>query len=144
MLVLPLLVAVLDNEDDGVCITALTALRKVGGIDENVLSRIDRILTKGGSDLRAAAAAALADTPPRAQPQAVAVLRRALVPQTKGMLARIRGPAAGVEQDTVVVLALVRTVLAIGGPEGREAVEIRAAHAEEPLRSQILDLMPRG
>ena len=106
----PLLVAVLDNEDEGVRIAALAALRKVGGVDENVVVRIEKMLNKGGGDLRAAAAAALADTLPHARAHAVAILRQALLPQAKGMLARIRGPAAATEEP-LLVLALSLEVL---------------------------------
>jgi serine/threonine protein kinase len=137
----PLLVAVLDNADEGVRIAALAALRKVGGVDENVIVRIEKMLGKGGTDLRAAAAAALADTLPHARAQASAILRQALLPQAKGVLARIRGPAAAPE-DPLFVLALSRALLTIGGPEGREAVQARAAQADDALRAQILELLP--
>jgi serine/threonine-protein kinase len=139
----PLLVAVLDNEDEGVKIAALTALRKVGGIDEHVIGRIEKMVGKGTVDLRAAAAAALADAPSPIRDRAIAVLRRALVPQTKGVMAMLRGAERTVDQEPLVVLALARAVLAIGARAGIEAVEARAAYAEEPLRSQLRELLPR-
>jgi serine/threonine-protein kinase len=139
----PLLVAVLDNEDEGVRIAALTALRKVGGVDDNVVQRVAKMLGKGGSDMRAAAAAALADTLPHARPQAVALLKQAVLPQNKGVLARIRGPAA-LEEDPLVAVALCRAILTIGGPEAREIVIARANLSETSLKQQLLDLAQAG
>ncbi len=138
----PLLVAVLDNEDEGVRIAALAALRKVGGVDDNVVVRIEKMLGKGSTDLRAAAAAALADTLPHARARAFAIVRQALLPQAKGVLARIRGPGAPTD-DALVVLALGRAVLALGTPDAREILQARAVQADEPLRAQLLDLLPR-
>jgi len=128
----PLLVAVLDNEDDGVRIAALGALRKVGGVDEHVAERVEKMLAKGGNDLRAAAAAALADVPPRARDQAIAILKRALVPQTKGVLARFRDPASAIEQEPVVVLVPPRP-----GTNATTLFASRYAHTAVVPRSAI-------
>jgi hypothetical protein len=116
-------------------------LRKVGGIDDHDTGRIERMLARGGPDLRAAAAAALADVPPGPRDRAIAILRRALVPKTKGVMAMLRGAENTMEQEPLVVLALARALLSLTGPAAMEAIETRAAYADEPLRSQLFDLL---
>ena len=139
----PLLVGIMDHTDDGVRLAALGALRRVGGIDENVVGRIDRLLSRAvpaGDDLRAGAAAALADATAPAHPAAIALLRRALLPHGRGVLAVLRG-AVGPQDNPLVILAIARALIAMTGPAGVKAVEERAAKSENPLREQLLDLL---
>ena len=137
----PLLVGVLDNPDEGVRLAALGALRKVGGIDENVTARIDRIMTSpSGDDLRATAAAALADATPAARPVASAALRRALSPPIRGVLSRLRGTASP-PQATLVALAIARALLALDGAAAHAAIEERAVVSDEPLRTSLHELL---
>ena len=133
----PLLVGVLGNADDAVRIAALTALRSVGGIDDNVVVRIDRILVRAvaaGDELRAACAAALADATPAARPAASAALKRALSQ-------KITGAAAARPELPAVVLSLARSLFAIGGPEAESILRTRAAVSDEPLRKQLLAIL---
>jgi hypothetical protein len=71
------------------------------------------------------------------------ILRRALVPQTKGVMAMLRGAERTVDQEPLVVIALARAIVTVGGRAGVESVEARAAYAEEPLRTQLRELLPR-
>ncbi len=137
----PLLIGVLDYQDDGVRIAALQGLRLVHGIDETVVARIEGILTRSGTgaDLRAAAAASLADALPSARPPAVELLRRSLMPPPRGLLSMLRGQTFADEEPRVVG-ALARAAIAIGGTDGLDMVAARAARCEEPLRTQLLDL----
>jgi serine/threonine-protein kinase len=138
----PLLVAMLDNEDDAIRIAALAALRKVGGIDEAVIERCGRMLARGSIELRAIAAAALGDASPRVREAASLVLKQGLIAQ-KGVLARLRGPTNPVENEPTVVLAIARALVAIGGSDGAHTVRTRAQYTEGPLAKELFELLPR-
>lgn len=73
----PLLIGVLDNADDVVRIAALGALRRDGWVDEHVVRRVDRMLSRAApasDELRAAAAVALGDCGPATLAMATASL----------------------------------------------------------------------
>jgi serine/threonine-protein kinase len=138
----PLLVGILDQGDDGVRIAALAALRRMRGLDEHVLSRIDRILGRAvpaGDELRATAAGVLTDVPTPLRPAAMALLKRTIA--RKGGVAALLTAAKGQQESPEVVVAAARALLAIGGAEGRSAVEARAQHGDEALRNQLYAIL---
>jgi hypothetical protein len=141
----PLLVGVLDQGDDGVRMAALSALRRMRGLDENVLSRIDRILGRavpGGDELRALAAGALADIPSPLRPAAIAILKRTVA--RKGAVVSFLRAATGHQESAPVIVACSRVLLAIGGADGRTAVEERAERSDDTLRDQLYELLGAG
>jgi hypothetical protein len=139
----PIVFGLLDNADDGVRIAAVAALRRIGGVDENAVARLERMLTRlvpAGDDLLATAAAALAHATPAARPRALIVAKRAIIPQSRSMLAVLRG-SGGAPLGSVAVLALARTILELEGADGKTIVRNRATASDEPLRAQLLDLI---
>jgi hypothetical protein len=138
----PLLVGVLDNPDASVRIAALSALRKVGGIDQMVVGRIERILVRASPEeeqLRSAAAAALADATDAARTASFELLKKR-VSLSRGLFSFVRG-GSDPEENGVVLLALARSLVAIGGPEGKKIVAERAAKAPDPIGSQLDNLL---
>jgi len=73
----PILVGLLDHEDDGVCAAALVGLREIGGMDDAAIARVGALLEGDASRsqrLRAAAIAALQSA--TGNPAAAALLAR--------------------------------------------------------------------
>jgi serine/threonine-protein kinase len=139
------LAPLMEDADDGLRIAALAALRKHGGVDRELVRRIERILSGGvpaGSDLRVAAAAALADTTGMARGEAVQVLTAALKPVTGSFFSKLVTADAG--EDPLVVTTMARVLMAIAGPEGARTVEARAARASGELKKQLGELLMRG
>jgi serine/threonine-protein kinase len=135
------LAGLLQDPDDGARITALAALRKHGAIDRDVVHVIERMLTgasAGGAELRVAAAAALGDTTGPARAAAVEALARALKPTSGSLILKL---VASDASEPMVVTAMARVILAIGGAEGARAVEARASRAGPELRRQLHDLL---
>jgi hypothetical protein len=108
-----------------------------------VVARIEKILgtTSLGDELRAAAAAALADGTPAARPEATQLLRRTVAP-SRGIFAVFRSQPPP-EERPVVLLAIAHALVALGDDTGRRAVQERAEKCPEPLRSQLLDVVTR-
>ncbi|MBI2892482.1 MAG: protein kinase [Deltaproteobacteria bacterium] len=137
------LATLLDDPDDGVRVAAVAGLRRVGGVDAEVVLRIEKILsgvTPAGDDLCATAAAALFDVVQDAKPGAVEVLVKAMEPRRGGVVSRFVGSGKG-QASPLVVETIARVLLAIGGKDGRSAVEGRAAGASGALRSRLRALL---
>ncbi len=139
----PLLLAVLlKDPDEGARVAAIRGLRDLRAIDDHVVRKAEEILGNsgaGGTAALVAMAEALGDAHDDARPLAVAALRRALTPKG-GMFAVLRKstPTA----PPVVVIAMARSLVAIGGADGIKHVEEYAKHCDEPLRTQVLGAVP--
>jgi serine/threonine-protein kinase len=134
------LASLLDDTDDGARAAALTGLRKIGAIDEPVVRHVERLLngaSPASEELRAVAAAVLGDVAKEVRPLATVALLRALQPRTRSFLSRFTG---GVPEDDArqVLEAVARSLVSIGGAEGRAAVEKRAHAARGELRDALL------
>ena len=125
----PLLLKLLDVEDDGVRLAAIAGLRQIGAVDEHVVHRLVPILTRkiaAGDELRLAAVSALEFVTPDARQVAVPILVK---------LVR----DAGWEDATV--FAASRALLSVMGNEARAVIIDRSDRASEPLKSHLLVLL---
>ncbi|MBK8258461.1 MAG: serine/threonine protein kinase [Polyangiaceae bacterium] len=138
----PPLVHALDDIDEGVRTAALSALRAIRAIDEDVVTRVDSVLNSGApssEDLRAGAAGALADVRESAKARAVDVLTRALRPKTRSLVSIFKSDTDG---DSVLLLTTVaRVLLHIGGTEGRKEVERRMGSSRGELKRALQELL---
>jgi HEAT repeat protein len=132
------LLGALEDPDEGVRVTALTGLRKVGVIDQDTVRRIERILTSGaGDNLCAVAAALLGDVVPEAREAAVTILCHAIQPRTRSMVEMFTGPSAPSHESPFVVETMARVLLTIGGDRGREAVKKRASKSSGAIKVRL-------
>jgi serine/threonine-protein kinase len=136
----------LEESDDGVRIVALGGLRKNGGVDREVVRRIERILggaVAAGTELRVAAAAALADAIGLARTAAAEALSQALRPAGGGgFLSKLVTSEA--RENPEVLATMAQVLLTIGGPEAARVVEARAAKSGPEARQRLMDLLQRG
>ncbi len=138
------LFGVLDDGDESVRVAALTGLRKVGAIDIDVVRRAEKFLdgtAPGGDNTCAVAAALLADAIPEARAEAIAVLTTALAPRARGVVARLTGAAPLPREAPMVVETLARSLLAIGGTKGRDAVKKRASKSPVDVQRRLNALL---
>ncbi|MFI5302755.1 MAG: hypothetical protein ACHREM_32090, partial [Polyangiales bacterium] len=138
----PALLAALDDPEKGVHIAALAGLRRAGGVDAGLLRRLARILatTSIDADLRAMAAATLAEVPDALHDEAVATLSKAIAAHPRSLMDRLRG-ASGGHDDPALVEAIAKALLAIGGATGRSVVEKRATEGPEAVRKALTALL---
>jgi serine/threonine-protein kinase len=125
----PLLLGLLDVNDDGVRAAAIAGLRELGAVDEHVARRLVPILTcqvQVGHALRIAAIRSLEFVTLSARPVAVPLLVQ---------LVRDIG------LDDATVLAASRALLRVMGNEARAVVIGRLDVASEPLKSHLLVLL---
>ncbi len=142
----PVFIGALDNASDGVRIAALGALRKTACVDELVVRRIDRMLSRElpvDDTVRAAGAAALADCGAPSRALAVSILERILAPPKSagGMLARLRG--GGPSEAPLVLVAASRALLALAPVDGERTIAECAQRSEGALRTQLRELLRR-
>ncbi|MBW2453743.1 MAG: HEAT repeat domain-containing protein, partial [Deltaproteobacteria bacterium] len=136
----PLLRDALRDDDESVCRTAIDGLRRVGGIDVLVLHRLKPILTgdeDASDELRALAAAALTDVDAGQRNAALDALKRTLHPRTSMVSLFIKSE----EANPMLVEAVCRTMLSIGGPKERRLVSKHAARSRPPLRQRLEALL---
>jgi len=120
----PLLVGVLDANDEAFRRVALEELVRIGCVDGLVVDRVARLLAADSPlELRLVAASALAVTLPAARAQAVAFLQARLAPQ-RGLMSSLKS-VLGVAEDLRVVVALVRALHALDASTARAVVESR-------------------
>ncbi|MDB4937138.1 MAG: Serine/threonine protein kinase PrkC, regulator of stationary phase, partial [Labilithrix sp.] len=123
-------------------IVAITELRRVRSIDENVFGVIERLLTMKGSasdELRASCAAALADVAPPLRARAVALLLKG-VEGKRGLVAMLRGDG-GSEESLIVTEAMARSLIALDRAEGVRAVKARLQKSDAQLRARLTALL---
>jgi serine/threonine protein kinase/HEAT repeat protein len=139
----PWLVRALEEPDDGVRIAAFGALRRHGGVDLDMVRRIERLLSAKeppSIDLRVAAVAALGDTVGPARAAAVETLTTTLRPPS-GFLSKL--VTTDSKEDPLLPVTMARVLLSIGGPEAVKVVEARAARSAGDLKRQLQDLLRR-
>ncbi|MFO0565650.1 MAG: serine/threonine-protein kinase [Polyangiaceae bacterium] len=139
-----MLIAGVNDTDDGVRIAALAGLRQTGLIDQLAVSRIDRILnaTSGATEeLRAAAAGALSAVNGEARPAAIDVLRRALRPVRMSFMAMIKDAAGSPSESVLVLTTIGRVLIALAGPLGKSDVEARARASRGEVKKALLQLV---
>ena len=141
----PLLVGMLQSKDDVVRIAGIAGLRQLEGIDEHVIPRLQAILLRrlpAGEELRAAAAVALSHTVPSARPLAVSLLAQLMTPPRDAVDPRISTPqGTALSREDAVVIAIARSLLAVGGKVYRGLVAERAERSPEALRAQLKKLL---
>ena len=125
----PMLLALLDTNDDGVRGAAIAGLREIGAVDEHVVRRLVPILTRKvvtGHRLLVTAVQALEFVTLDARPVAVPIL-----------VQLVRDPTL----DDVTVLAASRALFSVMGNEARAVLLGRSDTATEPLKSYLLELL---
>ena len=123
-------------------IVAVTELRRIRGIDEQAVGVLERLLTMKGSaseELRAAAAAALADVAPPMRTRAIALLVKA-VEGKRGLVAMLRGSDTG-EESAIVTEAMARALLALDRNEGMRVIKSRISKSDGVLRGRLTALL---
>jgi serine/threonine protein kinase len=123
-------------------IVAVTELRRIRGLDEQAVGVLERLLTMKGSaseELRAAAAAALADVNPPMRTRAIALLVKA-VEGKRGLVAMLRGSDTG-EESAIVTEAMARALLALDRNEGVRVVKSRISKSDGVLRARLTALL---
>jgi serine/threonine protein kinase len=136
------LIDALEFAEEPARMVAITELRRVRSIDEQVFGVIERLLTMKGSasdELRAACAAALADIAPLMRPRAMALLLRG-VEGKRGLVAMLRGDG-GSEESVLVTEAMARSLLALDRTEGVRAVKARLQKSDAQLRARLTALL---
>ena len=107
------------------------------------MPRLHAILTRrvpASEEVHAAAAVALAHVSETAKQPAVSLLAQLVTPPRDGGPPESRPTGVLTKQDAVVI-ALARSLLAIGGKPYRALVAERAARSAEPLRGQLRGLL---
>jgi serine/threonine-protein kinase len=129
--------------DDGVRIAAFGALRRIGAIDGGVIALARGLLTGGAqasNELRLVAAAALGEVGFEHRAEAIELLREALRPRSRSLISVLR-MAEGAQEDPALVETLARSLILIGGEEGRREVERRAAASRPEVRERLETLL---
>jgi serine/threonine-protein kinase len=136
----PVLVAMVQSKEDPVRVSGIAGLRQLSAIDEHLVPRLHAILTRAvpaGEEVQAAAALALGHVSDSARQPALSLLAKLLSqPSAPGA----RPPGQPSRQDGVV-LAIARSLMAVGGRPYHRLVAERAERRAEPLRSQLRSLL---
>lgn len=140
----PMLVAMVQSKEDVVRVAGIAGLRQLGSVDEHLVPRLHAILTRrvaAGEEVRAAAALALGHVSPTAKQPAVTLLTQLLTPSRDAPEPMPLGHANTLSKQDAVILALARSLLAVGGRPYRGLVAERAERSAEPLRGQLRGLL---
>jgi serine/threonine protein kinase len=139
------LVEALEYAEEPTRVVALGELRRLRGIDDYVLSVLERFLTMRGSageELRSAAAAALVDVAHPLRARAVQLLAKA-VEGKRGLVALLRGSDHN-DENVVVLEAMGRALLTIDRAEGLRAIKARLSRSDAPTRARLTALLQNG
>lgn len=134
----PVMLACLQAEDDGLRIAALHGLRAVSAVDEFVVRKVTGFLTgtvSASDELRIAAARALAIAPPEARELATRLIVTALA---KGDAPN--APPGGMAGPTAIV-AYARAAQVLAPNDAKDFIVAKAEKSAEPLRSLLLGLL---
>jgi serine/threonine-protein kinase len=135
----PLLLGALNHVASGVVVAAITGLRVLRAIDAHVVARLDSILTPSTpmtEEARVAAAVALAEATPEARRAAATVAMRAFSPPRAKLWST---PPPSASRDLSVALA--RSLLTLGAPNGAALIEQVASTSPELLRRELTSLL---
>jgi len=136
------LIDALEFAEEPARIVAVTELRRMRGIDDHVVGIIERLLTMRGSaseELRAAAAASLADVAAPSRARALALLVKG-VEGKRGFVAMLRGDG-GSDESVVVTEAMARALLALDRNEGTRAIKARLSKADGLMRQRLTAIL---
>ncbi|MCW5836388.1 MAG: serine/threonine protein kinase, partial [Labilithrix sp.] len=139
------LVEALEYADEPTRILALGELRRLRAVDEYVVSVLERFLTMRGSageELRASAAAALADVAAPLRARAVQLLSKA-VEGKRGLVAMLRG-SDNADESVVVMEAMGRALLALDRAEGIRALKGRLSRSEGLMKARLSAVLQMG
>jgi hypothetical protein len=95
-----------------------------------------------GEELRAAAAAAIADAAAPLRARAIQLLSKA-VEGKRGFLASLRGSTES-DESVVVMEAMCRALLALDRAEGVRALKARHSRAEGVMRARLAAILQSG
>ncbi|MBX3232772.1 MAG: serine/threonine protein kinase [Labilithrix sp.] len=133
----PLLVGVLDSNDDAFRAIAIEELYRLGCIDDVVVERLGRIVLgqqPAGEELKVAAASVFGAATTDARTRATGILVTRLAPE-KGLMSSIRS-ALGPRDDQRFVVALARALFLLD-PAGSRVVLERFAGGRPDVRPHI-------
>jgi hypothetical protein len=134
------LVDALEFAEEPARFVAITELRRLRGIDEQVVGLIERLLTTRGAasdELRAAAAAALGDVGQNAALRArVVQFLSKVIEGKRGFVAMLRGEG-GEGESAVVLEAMARALLTLDRNEGVRAVKARIGRVDGIMRARL-------
>ncbi len=131
------------DPDDLVRVAAIASLRQIGGVDDAIVALARDVLNaqvETSLELRVAVAEALSDVAPELRREAATVLGEALMPRSRSFM-NVLLKVSSVVDDTPVMVAIARSLLAVGGLEGRRTVERRAVASKPPLREELERLL---
>jgi serine/threonine-protein kinase len=127
-----MLLALLQDPDDGVRVAAIAALEAQQDIDEHVVRKLAAILqpqSPAGGELRARVIGALSRVGVSGGLEAANALTKVVN----------SSPGQGTSEQLILLAA--RALLRIPGNQAAPVLQARAAHAQEPLRSKLLELI---
>jgi hypothetical protein len=119
-------------------IVAISELRRMRAVDEQVVNVIERLLTMRGSaseEVRAAISAALADVTPPLRARAIGLLTKG-VEGKRGLVAKVFGDG-GTDESVVVTEAMARALLALDRNEGVRAIKARIQRSDGLMRARL-------
>lgn len=132
------LAAALSDRDEGVQLTALVAIQRIGGLETSGVARIEEILSAGSEEVRVAAVEALQSPSIAARAEAINVLSRVLGGKGFSRVFRLTSDA---NESAAVIEGAARSLLKIGGEDARRSVEQRAERAHGELKRRLLVLL---
>ena len=130
----PLMLGALAAADDGVRLSAITALRAMRGIDALVVRHAEPILMgpqAASDELRIAVITSLAEALPSARQAAAALLANAFT----------RAPRAAPPASAAVIVALARSLLAASVPNAQAMIKQQLATSNAGLHQQLSMLL---
>ncbi|MBX3219955.1 MAG: serine/threonine protein kinase [Labilithrix sp.] len=139
------LVEALEYAEEPTRIVALGELRRLRAVDEYVVSVLERFLTMRGSageELRASAAAALADVAAPLRTRVVQLLSKA-VEGKRGLVAMLRG-SDNADESVAVMEAMGRALLALDRAEGIRALKGRLSRSEGLMKARLSAVLQMG
>jgi serine/threonine-protein kinase len=131
------LVEALEYADEPTRVVALSALRRLHGIDEHVVTVIERLLTMrgiAGDELRAAAATALVDVAPPLRARCIQLLSKGIEGK-RGIVALLRGGEG--DESVPVTEAMGRALLLLDRGEGVRALTARISRSTGLARQHL-------
>jgi len=141
---IPKLRAALGDEEASVRRAACAALRRIKGLDVETAVELTKIAcgdVESALELRVMAAAALAQCADGARVVCIEALRRIVDPPARSLRDLLGRPNG---ENELVVATACRTLLAIGGDEGRRAVERRSAASGGELKRKLRAMLSSG
>ncbi|MBX3259323.1 MAG: serine/threonine protein kinase [Labilithrix sp.] len=143
----PVFVAMVQSKEDVVRVAGIAGLRQLRAIDEHLVPRLQAILTRrvpASEEVRAAAALALGHASDTARQPAVSLLAQLLTPQRDQPTPESFRSNGALSKQDAVIIAMARSLLAVGGKPYRGLVAERAERSPEPLRAQLRGLLTQS